>query len=103
MDGPAMSGHERQILASIEADLRTDARLEKRLSTMRAGWLVRSRLAVCAVRLSTLIWLLAWAAGFLVVSVREPSVAGLVVLALSWAAVLVAAGGLVARRRRSGR
>ncbi len=35
MDGPALTRRERQILESIEADLRQDAGLDRRLSSMR--------------------------------------------------------------------
>ncbi|MFF1799488.1 DUF3040 domain-containing protein, partial [Kitasatospora sp. NPDC058263] len=34
MDGPALSGRERRLLEEIESDLRQDARLNRRLSTM---------------------------------------------------------------------
>ncbi|MER8184667.1 DUF3040 domain-containing protein [Kitasatospora sp. NPDC094015] len=96
-----MSWHERQILASIEAELRADTRLDRQLSTMRPGRLQRARMEVRAVRGSTVVWLVVCAVGLLAVGVREPSVAVLVMLGVIWTAVVVAVAGLVGGRRGS--
>ncbi|MEU9130548.1 DUF3040 domain-containing protein [Kitasatospora sp. NPDC048540] len=100
MDGSSMSGQERQILQSIEEHLRSDTRLDRRLSTMTPAWTVRARTALLAVRATTVVMLLMGAALCLAAAVREPTAAVLVVLGLAWAAALTALAGLIGRRRR---
>ncbi|MDH6125006.1 hypothetical protein [Kitasatospora sp. GP82] len=98
MDGPALSRRERQILAAIEADLKADTGLDRRLSTMTLGRLWRLWLQVCSVTGSTAVFLTACSLGLMTVAVQVDSVPVLALFGLFWLATLIALVGLVGRR-----
>ncbi|MGK4578798.1 DUF3040 domain-containing protein [Kitasatospora sp. HPMI-4] len=104
MGDPGLSPRERQILTEIEAELRTNTGLDRRLSTMRPGRLRSAFQALCRVPVSVLVLLAACSLGLLSVGVQLRSTAALTVFALIWAAtavLLLARGihGLIERRR----
>ncbi|MGW6917738.1 DUF3040 domain-containing protein [Kitasatospora sp. NPDC054939] len=101
MDGPALSGRERRLLDEIECELRQDARLDRRLSTMGAKrpnrlWAALRRLPpgmVMAVSALTAICL--------AVGARTPTPVVLTAVAAVWAVlVTLCVGVTVALRRR---
>ncbi|WP_406194323.1 DUF3040 domain-containing protein [Kitasatospora sp. NBC_01560] len=105
MDGPALSGRERRLLEEIESELRQDARLDRRLSTMGAK--PPSRLRKVPRRLArktppgVLMTALVMSAICLSIGVRAPTTAALVTVALVWAlSVAVSVGVAVLLRRR---
>ncbi|MER6397314.1 hypothetical protein ACFWA9_34045 [Kitasatospora sp. NPDC059973] len=106
MDGPALSGRERRLLEEIESDLRQDARLNRRLSTMgvkRPGR-VRGGLSRLWHRLpaGVVMTALVMSAICLSIGVRTPTVPVLTAVVLVWT-VSVAVAAVVAlllRRRR---
>ncbi|MFG3055339.1 hypothetical protein ACGFZP_30930 [Kitasatospora sp. NPDC048239] len=108
MDGPALSGRERRLLEEIEGDLRQDARLDRRLSTMGAKRPSRFRrtLRGLARRIPSgvVMTALVLAAICLSIGVRTPTVPVLTAIALVWAlGVAVSVGVIVLlRRRRTG-
>ncbi|MEV6977037.1 hypothetical protein [Kitasatospora sp. NPDC093806] len=108
MDGPALSGRERRLLAEIECDLRRDTRLDRRLSTMGAS---RSSRVGDALRglgrrvpTAVLMTALAMSALCLSVAVRRPTATVLVAVTAVWVGSVGLAAGLSAllhRRRRA--
>ncbi|MGE7436392.1 MULTISPECIES: DUF3040 domain-containing protein [Kitasatospora] len=104
MGEPSLSPRERQILTEIEADLRNDTGLDRRLRNMRPGRLRCVFQALCRVPVSVLVLLAACSFGLLSVGVQVRSATALGVFALVWATtvvLLLARGvhGLVERRR----
>ncbi|MER6301662.1 hypothetical protein ABT247_19165 [Kitasatospora sp. NPDC001539] len=106
MDGPALSGWERRLLEEIESDLRRDARLDRKLSTMGAKRPSRVLGAVRGVgrRITAGVVLTAvvMTAFCLSIGVRTPTTAVLVALGVVWTASVaaaVAASELLRRRR----
>ncbi|CAN3984904.1 hypothetical protein [Kitasatospora purpeofusca] len=106
MDGPALSGRERRLLAEIECDLSRDSRLDRRLSTMGAErpHRVRSALRGFGRRLPTgvLMTALVMAALCLSIAVRKPTAVVAIATAAVWVgSVMIAAGlSVVLRRHR---
>ncbi|MFJ8430840.1 hypothetical protein ACIQ9P_06025 [Kitasatospora sp. NPDC094019] len=106
MDGPALSGRERRLLAEIECDLRRDTRLDRRLSTMGAEHPRRfgSALRGFGRRLPTgvLMTALVMAALCLSIAVRKPTAVVAIATAAVWVgSVMIAAGlSVVLRRHR---
>ncbi|MFJ4096688.1 hypothetical protein ACIPYS_34420 [Kitasatospora sp. NPDC089913] len=106
MDGPALSGRERRLLAEIECDLSRDTRLDRRLSTMGAErpHRVRSALRGFGRRLPTgvLMTALVMAALCLSIAVRRPTAAVAIATAAVWvgSVVIAAALSVVLRRHR---
>ncbi|MFB6889565.1 hypothetical protein ACFCX4_09660 [Kitasatospora sp. NPDC056327] len=107
MDGPALSGRERRLLAEIEGDLRRDTRLDRRLSTMGAR--PRNRLADALrglgrrVPSGVLMTALVMSAVCLSIAVRKPTAAVAVASAVIWVgsvALASAVAALLRRRRR---
>ncbi|MEU9080042.1 hypothetical protein ACFYUY_35680 [Kitasatospora sp. NPDC004745] len=109
MDGPALSGWERRLLEEIESDLRQDARLDRKLSTMGAKRPSRFRgvLRGVARRVSAgvVTTALLMAAICLTVGVRTPTAAVLIALGVVWTASVAVAMAVAAllRRRAAGR
>ncbi|MFF2046011.1 hypothetical protein ACFVVX_36875 [Kitasatospora sp. NPDC058170] len=108
MDGPALSGRERRLLDEIEGDLRQDARLDRRLSTMGAKRPSRFRgtLRGLARRIPSgvVMTALVLSAICLSIGVRTPTAPVLTALALVWAFGVAVSVGVVVllRRRRTG-
>ncbi|MCX4689750.1 hypothetical protein [Kitasatospora purpeofusca] len=106
MDGPALSGRERRLLAEIECDLSRDSRLDRRLSTMGAErpHRVGSALRGFGRRLPTgvLMTALVMAALCLSIAVRKPTAVVAIATAAVWVgSVMIAAGlSVVLRRHR---
>ncbi|MEV7773592.1 DUF3040 domain-containing protein [Kitasatospora sp. NPDC086791] len=95
MDGPALSGWERRLLAEIESDLRQDTKLDRKLSTMGAKRPSRAR-RVChavgrRVTAGVVLTALVMTAICLGVGVRTPTTAVLAALGVVWAATVAAA------------
>ncbi|MFF7454272.1 hypothetical protein [Kitasatospora sp. NPDC008115] len=109
MDGPALSGRERRLLAEIEGELRRDTRLDRRLSTMGAKRPSRLGSALCGlgrrVPVGVLMTALVMSAICLSVAVRKPSAVMAVATAAVWVGSVVLAAGVSAllRRHRRGR
>ncbi|MGA5820078.1 hypothetical protein ACPC54_19700 [Kitasatospora sp. NPDC094028] len=112
MDGPALSGWERRLLAEIESDLRQDTRLDRKLSTMGAKRPSRIVGALCGVGRSVgrrltagvVLTALVMTAICLSIGVRTPTTAVLAALGVVWAASVAAAVAASALlRRRAGR
>ncbi|MFF2545662.1 hypothetical protein ACFVUY_24225 [Kitasatospora sp. NPDC058063] len=108
MDGPALSGWERRLLEEIESDLRQDARLDRKLSTMGAKAPSRVRRVLRGVgrRVTAGVTLtaLVMTAICFGVGARTPATAVLVALGVVWAATVgaaVAASELLRRRREA--
>ncbi|MBO1419429.1 DUF3040 domain-containing protein [Streptomyces sp. FH025] len=108
MDGPALSGWERRLLEEIESDLRQDARLDRKLSTMGAKPPSRARRALRSVgrriTAGVVLTALVMTAFCLSIGARTPTTAVLTALGVVWAASVaaaVAASELL--RRRSAR
>ncbi|MFE7190164.1 hypothetical protein [Kitasatospora sp. NPDC057541] len=109
MDGPALSGRERRLLAEIEGELSRDTRLDRRLSTMGAkrpsrlgnalGGLGRRMPA------GVLMTALVMSAVCLSVAVRKPTAAVAIASAAVWigSVLMAAALSTVLRRRRRAR
>ncbi|MFB7668515.1 DUF3040 domain-containing protein [Kitasatospora sp. NPDC056138] len=97
MDGPVLSARERQILAVIEAELRTDTELDRRLRSMRLGRVRHAVQMLCRVPVNVLVLLAACSFGLLSVGVRVHSYPALGAFALVCAATVVL---LVARGAR---
>ncbi|MFJ9774576.1 hypothetical protein ACIRVF_25605 [Kitasatospora sp. NPDC101157] len=109
MDGPALSGWERRLLEEIESDLRQDARLDRKLSTMGAKSpnrvLGALRAAGRRISAGVLLTVLVMTSICLGIGVRTPTTSVLVALGVVWAASVagaVAATELLRRRRGSG-
>ncbi|MFJ4671287.1 hypothetical protein [Kitasatospora purpeofusca] len=106
MDGPALSGRERRLLAEIECDLSRDTRLDRRLSTMGAErpHRVGSALRGLGRRLPTgvLMTALVMAALCLSIAVRKPTAVVAIATGAVWVgSVMIAAGlSVVLRRHR---
>ncbi|MFF7592973.1 hypothetical protein ACFZCK_36425 [Kitasatospora purpeofusca] len=106
MDGPALSGRERRLLAEIECDLSRDTRLDRRLSTMGAQrpHRVGSALRGLGRRLPTgvLMTALVMAALCLSIAVRKPTAVVAIATGAVWVgSVMIAAGlSVVLRRHR---
>ncbi|WP_344330726.1 hypothetical protein [Kitasatospora putterlickiae] len=106
MDGPALSGRERRLLAEIEGELRRDTRLDRRLSTMgarrpsRLGRALRGlgRRVPAGVPMTALVM----SAICLSVAVRKPTAVMAIATALVWAGsvVLAAVISVLLRRHR---
>ncbi|MER7708601.1 hypothetical protein ABTX81_37695 [Kitasatospora sp. NPDC097605] len=109
MDGPALSGRERRLLAEIEGELRRDTRLDQRLSTMGAKRPNRLARVLCGLgRLvpgGVLMTALVMSAICLSVAVRKPTVTMAIATAVVWVGSIALAAGVsaVLRRRRRGR
>ncbi|MET8628002.1 hypothetical protein ABZW30_30395 [Kitasatospora sp. NPDC004669] len=109
MDGPALSGWERRLLEEIESDLRQDARLDRKLSTMGAKRPSRVlgtlRSAGHRVSAAVVLTALVMTAICLSIGVRTPTTAVLTALGVVWAASVAAAVATseLLRRRRGTR
>ncbi|MFE2105059.1 DUF3040 domain-containing protein [Kitasatospora sp. NPDC059463] len=109
MDGPALSGRERRLLAEIEGELRRDTRLDRRLSTMGAKRPSRLGSALCGlgrrVPVGVLMTALVMSAICLSVAVRKPTATMAIAAAVVWVGSVALAAGLSAllhHRRRGG-
>ncbi|MFJ9951677.1 hypothetical protein [Kitasatospora sp. NPDC091207] len=106
MDGPALSGRERRLLAEIESELRQDSRLDRRLSTMGVKQPGRVRLGLRRlgrqVPPGVVMTALVMSAICLSIGVRTPTAPVLTAVVLVWTlSVAVAVVVAVLLRRRT--